>query len=486
MSFPTLTAEEAAELIPDGARLGFSGFTAAGSVKKVGRALASRAAQSSMRFDILTGASTGPGVDRALAEVGAIRWRAPYQSDPVLRKSINRQETSFLDLHLSHVPQMLDYRFIKRLDCAILEATDVTPDGRIFLTTSVGLSPSLAKHAEKIIIERNRHPSPRLWEMHDICLLDPPPRRSSVRIYSSRDRIGVPHVQVDPQSIVGIVETDEPEGIPPFGPPKEEHLKIAGHITEFLLDELKLGRIPPEFLPLQAGVGNVSNAVMAELGAHPEIPAFSMYTEVFQDSLVTLMREGKIRDASSSALFLSDDVMQELYEEMDFFAPRIVLRPQEISNNPGLVRRLGVIAINTVLEFDIYGHANSTHVCGSQIVNGIGGSGDFVRNGYLSILVAPSVQKEGRISAVVPMVSHVDHTEHSVQVLVTEQGLADLRGLGPKERAACIIDNCAHPKYREYLRDYVSSSRLGHMPHNLSRAFELHQNFIEQGSMLPD
>jgi acyl-CoA hydrolase len=170
---------------------------------------------------------------------------------------------------------------------------------------------------------------------------------------------------------------------------------------------------------------------------------------------------------------------------MDFFAPRIVLRPQEISNSPGVIRRLGVIAINTVLEMDIFGCANSSHVCGGQVMNGVGGSGDFTRNAYLSFLVAPSIARQGKVSTVVPMVTHVDHNEHSVQVVVTERGLADLRGLGPTERARAIIDNCAHPMYRDYLHNYLESAPIGHIRHDLTRCFELHRNFIETGTMLP-
>ena len=222
---------------------------------------------------------------------------------------------------------------------------------------------------------------------------------------------------------------------------------------------------------------------MASLGAHPEIPAFTMFTEVVQDSVIDLIERGTCRGASTSALTLSDATMQRVFADMDRFAPRLVLRPQELSNNPGVIRRLGVIAINTVLEFDVYGMANSTHVCGTQLMNGIGGSGDFVRNAYLSILVAPSVAKGGAISTVVPMVTHVDHTEHSVQVLVTEQGLVDLRGLGPMERAAAIIDRCAHPDYREVLRRYVAEARLGHFRHDLSACFALHRRLLETGSM---
>ena len=169
---------------------------------------------------------------------------------------------------------------------------------------------------------------------------------------------------------------------------------------------------------------------------------------------------------------------------MDYCASRIVLRPQEISNNPEIIRRLGVIALNVGLEFDIYGHANSTHVAGVDLMNGIGGSGDFERNAYLSIFMAPSIAKEGKISTVVPMCSHVDHSEHSVKVIITEQGIADLRGLSPLQRARTIIDNCAHPMYRDYLHRYLENAPGGHIHHDLSHVFDLHRNLIATGSML--
>ena len=176
--------------------------------------------------------------------------------------------------------------------------------------------------------------------------------------------------------------------------------------------------------------------------------------------------------------------IEKVYADMDFFTPRIVLRPQELSNNPGVVRRLGAIAINTAIEVDIYGHGNSTHVCGTQLMNGVGGSGDFLRNAYISIFVCPSIAKDGAISAIVPMCSHVDHNEHTLQIIVTEQGLADLRGLGPMQRAKAIIDNCAHPMYRDYLHNYIENAPGGHERHDLDKCFELHRNFLATGKML--
>ena len=121
------------------------------------------------------------------------------------------------------------------------------------------------------------------------------------------------------------------------------------------------------------------------------------------------------------------------------------------------------------------------------MMNGIGGSGDFARNAYLSIFVTQSASKENNaISHVLPTVSHVDHTEHDVDILVTEQGLADLRGLAPRERAKVIIQNCVHPDYKEQLQDYFERAckRGGHTPHILEEAFVMHARFNETGSML--
>jgi acetyl-CoA hydrolase len=488
--FPKLTGDEAAEVIFDGAMIGFSGFTPAGAAKAVPRALAARAMRlheqgRPLKVRVLTGASTGVGLDDALAKADAVSWRAPYQSSRAMRQRINGQETEFVDMHLSHLPQLVEFGFFGKLDFAVVEAVDFVRDGRVYLSTSVGATPSFLRHADKVIIEINSHHSKRLMEMHDIRILSPPPHRSQIPIEYPLQKIGTPFAAVDPKKIVGIVETNESDGVGAFDAPDDCSQRIADHVVSFILDEMRKRRIPAEFLPVESGVGNVANAVMAGLGQHQDIPPFVIYSEVFQDALVDLMRAGSVRGASATSLTLSDEKLLQLYDDIDFFAPRIVLRPQEISNNPGVIRRLGVIAINTALEMDIFGCGNSSHVCGGQVMNGVGGSGDFTRNAYLSFLVAPSVAKQGKISTVVPMVTHVDHNEHSVQVVVTEQGLADLRGLGPTERAQTIIENCAHPMYRDYLHNYLESAPIGHIRHDLMRCFELHRNLLETGSMLP-
>src|ERR1041384_3648214 len=110
-SFPVLTAAEAASLIRHGQTVGFSGFTPAGAPKAIPPAIAERAdaehaAGREFRIGVLTGASTGPSLDGALAKANAISFRTPYQSDALLRAQINAGETRFVDMHLSMLPQM--------------------------------------------------------------------------------------------------------------------------------------------------------------------------------------------------------------------------------------------------------------------------------------------------------------------------------------------------------------------------------------------
>lgn len=489
-AYPVLTPEEAASFIQHGNTVAFSGFSPAGAAKAVPVALARRAIQEHeknrpFKLRILTGASSGQSVDDELAKADAVSWRAPYQGETSLRQKINHEEVEYVDIHLSHVPQMLAYGFLGKLDVSVVEATEITRDGRVYLTSSIGASPTCLKYAEKVIIEINQKHSPRLREMADIFVMPRPPHRDPIPIHDPLTRIGWPYASVDPDKVLGIVINDEPDHVGELPPPDEVSHQIAQHVVKFLCDEMAAGRLPKNLLPLQAGVGSVANGVMGALGEHPEIPPFSMYSEVFQDAMVDIMAEGKLIGASACSLTVSWNKLQQIIGNMDFFAPRIVLRPQEISNHPGIIRRLGVIAMNTALEADIYGNVNSTHLYGMDVMNGIGGSGEFTRNAYLSMMMTASIARGGKISSIVPMCPHIDHNEHSVQVIVTEQGLADLRGLGPSHRAELIINNCAHPMYRDYLNRYVRESRSGHIRHDLTRCYELHRNLMEHGNMLP-
>ena len=270
-----------------------------------------------------------------------------------------------------------------------------------------------------------------------------------------------------------------------FTPLNDETRAIGAHVSNFLVNELKRGGIPKEFLPLQSGVGNIANAVIGALGDNPDVPAFSMFTEVIQNSVIDLMLKGRCNYVTGSSLSLTDDALETMYANMDVFGKRVLLRSQEITNHPECIRRLGIIALNTALEADIFGNVNSTHVSGTKMMNGIGGSADFARNAFLSIFTTPSTAKGGMISSIVPMVTHTDSSEHSVRVLVTEQGVADLRGKSPSQRARLIIENCAHPDYKQLLWDYLrlSEGKGLHTPHSLQNAFRMHIEFAESGDM---
>lgn len=483
-----MTAEEAAGFVKDGDAIGFSGFTAAGAPKAVPSALAKRAEAehakgNPFKVGIFTGASTSDLLDGALARANAIKFRTPYQSNKDLRAAINTGDAPYFDMHLSQIAQEIRYGFLGKVNVAIIEACDVNEDGTIIPTTGVGITPTVVRLADIIIVELNHHHSKSLKGMHDIYEPEAPPYRREIPVYTVKDRIGVPYVKVDPKKIVAVVETSLPDGIAPFTPADDVTVKIGDNVAAFLASELRKGIIPKEFLPIQSGVGNIANAVLDSLGKNTEIPPFTMYTEVIQDSVLGLMKEGHVSFASGSSLTVTDDVLQDMYKNMDFFHSKLVLRPQEISNNPEVVRRLGLITINTALEADIFGNINSTHVSGMRMMNGIGGSGDFTRNAFISIFTTPSVAKGGKISAFVPMVSHHDHSEHSVKVLVSEYGVADLRGKTPIQRAQTIIENCVHPDYKQILWDFLKLTKGGHTPQNLQTCFAMHNQLSETGDM---
>ena len=338
--------------------------------------------------------------------------------------------------------------------------------------------------ADKIIVELNSHIPAGIAGLHDIYEPIDPPYRKEIPVYKPSDRIGATILKVDKNKIVGVVNTCYSDGVKEFTPSDETTMKIGENVTNFLVEEYKCGRIPKDFLPIQSGVGNIANAVLACLGKNEDIPSFEMYTEVVQDSVIDLMKTGKCKFVSTCSLTLSDKCMDEVFTNIDYFKDKIVLRPGEISNNPEVIRRLGLITMNTALEVDIFGNVNSTHVVGTKMMNGIGGSGDFTRNSYLSIFTCPSIAKGGKISAIVPFVSHLDHSEHSVDVIITEQGVADLRGKSPIQRANEIIENCVHPDYKQLLRDYLTlSTKASHTPHSLVAAFGFHNQFNSTGDM---
>lgn len=487
MALKFMNADEAARLIKNDDNVGFSGFTAAGCPKVVPKALAKFAEEehekgNPFKVGIFSGASTGDSIDGALARAHAVKFRTPYQSNKDLRNAINSGEVVYFDMHLSQLAQEIRYGFLGKVNVAVIEACDVTEDGQIVPTCGVGITPTIARLADIVIVELNSWHPKEMKGIHDLSELQDPPNRKEIGIYKVNDRIGLDHIKVDPAKII-VVETNTPNEGGAFAPVDDVTAKIGDNVANFFVKEMQEGRMPKTFLPIQSGVGNVANAVLASMGNNEKIPNFEVYTEVIQDAVIGLMETGRITFASGCSLTVSNEVIEKIYKNLEFFKQRVVLRPSEFSNNPGVVRRLGLISINTALEADIFGNINSTHVMGSKMMNGIGGSGDFTRSAYVSVFVTPSTAKGGKISAFVPFVSHQDHSEHSVKVIISEYGVADLRGKSPIERANTIIDNCVHPDYRPLLREYLAKAGQGHTPMDPYNAFAFHEAFIETGDM---
>ena len=483
-----MSGDEAAKMITNGMTVACGGFTSTGCPKVVPLALARAAENASCpKITLLSGGSVGPEVEDELARVGVIVRRAPGTRAAYrhMIEAINSGDIAYYDYHFSHMAQMVDYGFLGPIDMLIIEATAITPDGHVIPTTSIGAAPIYARHAKKVIIEVNTTQPLELEGIHDIYIPERPPRRNPIPIYRTGDRIGTSHIEVGMERINAIVESEPVEPLSKFAEPNEESKRIAKHLIDFFRSEIRAGRLPQKLLPLQSGVGNISNAVLTGL-VNSDFKRLEFFTELMQPAVTDLIEDGKVKVVSCSALPPDPRVTERLRKDPERYRDSIVLRPLDISNHPEVIRRLGVIALNAALEVDIYGHANCTHIMGTRMVNTIGGSGDFMRNGYLSIFTMPSTTKNDAISRIVSMVSHVDHTEHDWHVLITEQGVADFRGLSARERAQSIINNCAHPKYRPLLRDYFERAKRqkGHSPHILKEALSWHVRYLERNTML--
>ena len=478
-----MTADEAALFIKSGMTLGMSGFTIVGYPKALPAALVKSGR--AKELTVCIGASVGDELDGAMVRAGLIKKRFSYQSNADMRSAINGGEVGYCDMHVSHFPMLINQGVGPKIDMAVVECSAVTDEGLV-PTASVGSMDAAVRMAGKVIVEVNETLPPELFGMHDIFEIGVPPFARGLDIASPLDRIGLPYIPCPREKIAAVVMTNRKDQPARFKPLTPQTKRIGENVVEFLKAEVRAGRLPQELGPIQSGVGSVGNAVLQSL-TESGFRGLAMYTEVMQDSALKLLEQGVFTGVSASAVSLEEESRKYFYRNIDSFRQKIVIRPQEISNNPAVIRRLGVVALNTPIELDIYGNVNSTHIMGTQMMNGIGGSGDFARNARLNIFATESTAKGGLISCVVPMVSHVDHTEHDVQVIVTEQGVADLRWKTPVERAELIIENCAHPDYRPMLRDYFERAKKvspgRHTPHDLTQALSWHQRFLDTGSM---
>ncbi|KAK9379778.1 uncharacterized protein V2V93DRAFT_372333 [Kockiozyma suomiensis] len=495
-------AEDMIPVFKTGDYLGMSGFTGVGGPKAVPIALQEHVEknnlQGQLRFNLFVGASCPDPIEGKWAELDMIESRSPHQVGKRISGAINRGHMKFFDKHLSMWPQDLTYGYytLKKakptIDVAIVEATAITEDGGIVPGASVGATPELVMMAEKVIIEVNTK-LPNFEGLHDIMIPEHPPYRKPLFVENVSQPNGLPYLPIDFDKVVGVVESDYSELVGPNTPADDVSKAIAAHLVEFLEHEVKMGRMPENLHPLQSGIGNIANAVVEGL-ADASFKNLTVWTEVLQDSFLDFFDSGNLDFATATSIRLSPDGFERFFKNWDEYSKKLMLRSQQVSNSPEIIRRLGVIAMNTPVEVDIYAHANSTNVMGSRMLNGLGGSADFLRNAKLSVMHTPSsrpskVDPHG-LSCIIPFATHVDQTEHDLDVVVTEQGLADLRGLSPRERARVMIDKTAHPVYKPILTDYLDRAeslalKTGslHEPHILKDAFKMHINLQEKGTM---
>src|SRR5690606_276226 len=271
----------------------------AGYPKAVPQALAERmerahAAGDPFRVKVLTGASIAPELDGALAKVDGMELRMPYQPDPEVRSRINAGRLEYIDIHLSHVAQHTWFGFFGDIDVALVEVSAINEDGTLVPSSSVGNNKTWLELADRVILEVNRWQPAALDGMHDIYYGTAlPPDRQPIPLVRADQRIGEPHLRVDPAKVVAVVETDAPDRNSAFSPPDESSRRIAGHLLEFLAHERRKGRLGER-----------------------------------------LLRDGVLRMASATSFSLSPDGIAEFNDNVDFYRERILLRPQEISNHP--------------------------------------------------------------------------------------------------------------------------------------------------------
>lgn len=467
---PVTDAETAAGRIHEDATVLTSGFGSVGYPKHVPLALAD--SDRNLGLTLVHSGNVGDEIDVALVESGAVARRSTYQFSAAARASTNRREIAFFDRNASSIADDVQYGGLVDPDVAVVEAVAVGEDWFV-PSTSIGQVPAFVDAADDLVVELNREQPLELQALHDVYRPGAPPNREPVPLSDPGERIGRSSVRFAPEKLDAVVETDRSDSTYSFRDPTDDDLAIAANLGGFLVGEMERSPAFEDAVHLQFGVGSLGNALMGELGGLDFGGRDVVYFgELIQDGLLDMLDAGRLESASATALALTDAGQERLFDDVERYAEDVVMRPADVSNHPGLIDQFGVVGVNSAIEFDIYGNVNSTHVGGKRMINGVGGSGDFNRNSLVTVCALPSTHDDGAVSRVVPMTFHVDHTEHDVDVFVTEQGVADVRGLSPVERAASVIEECAHPSFRSDLRDYLESVREqdNHVPHDVERA----------------
>lgn len=470
---PLSTPAAAAATVAADATVLVSGFGSVGYPKAVPLALAE--SDRDLSLTVVSGGSVGKEIDGALVDAGAVERRFPFQARQTIRAAINEGHVAFQDRHVGGLGDDVQYGRLVDPDVALVEAVAVGDDWLV-PSTSIGHTPAFVESADRIVVEVNHAQPLDLQRIHDVYRPGTPPGREPIPLSAADGRIGSPRIRFDPGKLEAVVETRRRDSPYSFREPTDTDEEIAENLVDFVCAEGDRNPVYVEEVHMQFGVGGLGNALMHSLSEKESVCDRELvyFGEVIQDGLLEMMDNGHLRTASATALALSDDGQEKLFADVGRYADDLVLRPTDVSNNAALVERFGIMAVNSALEVDVYGNVNSTHVGGTDIVNGIGGSNDYTRHAMVSVIALPSRASGGDISRVVPMVPHVDQTEHDTDVIITEHGVADLRGKSPVERAELVVESCAHPSFREDLRAYLRRAEGGggHVPHDLDTAFE--------------
>lgn len=477
------TGAEAAASIKDGMTVAMGGYTSSGYPKVIANELAKRKESGEeFKIDLLTGANVGP-IDTVLAKANVVRRRAPMIESKAMADLVNRGEVDYIEQQMNKMPALVRHGAFGKIDVAVVEAVGITDEGHIIPSSSVGMVPYFVDVADKVIVELNSAQPETLMGMHDIYRLEPPPRRKPIPLVFVNQRIGEPFIRVDPEKIQFIVRSEILDATAKAAEGGDTTRRIAQNLFNFLeieLSKTKRGSLPP----IQTGFGNLASEIVNAFG-NSNFKDIEFFCGGLQESNIELIVNGKVKAASTGSIQMTPRVIELMQKHPEIIRETVALRNIDVTNNAEVIGRLGPITLTSGIEVDIYGNVNSSHICGTKVVNGIGGGANFAQNAGLSILLLSAEGKGGNISTIVPMVSHQDISEHDIDVVITENGVADLRGKGDVARAIAIINNCAG-SFKEPLNRYLERARStvgGHHPQILAEAFSWHIRFLDTGSM---
>ena len=254
------------------------------------------------------------------------------------------------------------------------------------------------------------------------------------------------------------VEVNEPLVELPTCVPNEIESRIGRHIAELI----------PDGATLQIGVGGIPNAVLAALTNHKHL---GLHTEAMTDGVVPLIERGIIDNSQKKVLPHKNVASlalgsKRLYDYMDY-RKDLLMKDVAWTNDPfRIAQNPKVMSINSCLEIDLTGQVCADSI-GTKIFSGVGGQHDFVygasrSEGGLSFLAMLSTTNKGanKIKPVLTPGAGVVTTRFQTNYLVTEHGIADLRGKNLAERAKAVI-SLAAPEHREEL-DRAAAVRFGH------------------------